>query len=132
MIVVDASVAVSALLNDGRARQMLSENRLAAPHLVDAEVIQTLRKLLGRGSMAAEAAEQAVQRWSELGIERFPLPGLIARIWAHAGQCVRLRRCLRRPRRSPGLPPAHRRCPTSRRPRPQLPHHRSSQLNSLG
>ena len=82
MIVVDASVAVSALLNDGRARQMLSENRLAAPHLVDAEVIQTLRKLLGRGSMAAEAAEQAVQRWSELGIERFPLPGLIARIWA--------------------------------------------------
>ena len=82
MIVVDASVAVSALLNDGRARQMLSENRLVAPHLVDAEVIQTLRKLLGRGSMTAEAAEKAVQRWSNLGIERFPLPGLIARIWA--------------------------------------------------
>ena len=49
MIVVDASAAVSALLNDGGARQTVSENRLVAPHLVDAEVIQTLRKLLIRG-----------------------------------------------------------------------------------
>ena len=82
MIVVDASAAVSALLKDGDARQMLSENRLAAPHLVDVEVIQTLRKLLFRGSMALEDAERAVHRWTRLGVERFPLVGLVARIWA--------------------------------------------------
>ena len=82
MIVVDASAAVSALLSDGDARRMLSESRLAAPHLVDAEVVQTLRKLLIRGSLTTREAERAVQRWSRLGVERFPLVGLVARMWA--------------------------------------------------
>ncbi len=82
MIVVDASAAVSALLKDSDARQMLSENRLAAPHLVDAEVVQTLRKLLLRGTMTLDDAERAVHRWTRLGVERFPLVGLVARIWA--------------------------------------------------
>lgn len=82
MIVVDASAAVSALLKDGDARQILSENRLVAPHLVDAEVVQTLRKLLLRGSMTFDDAERAVHRWTRLGVERFPVVGLVARIWA--------------------------------------------------
>lgn len=82
MIVVDASVGVSALLGDGDARRTLSENRLASPHLVDAEVVQTLRKLLIRGSMTTKEAERAVQQWSRLGVERFPLVGLVPRIWA--------------------------------------------------
>lgn len=82
MIVVDASAAVSALLSDGDARRMVSESRLAAPHLVDAEVVQTLRKLLIRGSLTAQEAERAVRGWSRLGVERFPLVGLVARIWA--------------------------------------------------
>lgn len=82
MIVVDASVMVSALLNDGGARQTLGNSRLAAPHLVDAEVLQSLRKLLSRGAITAGDAELAIERWSRLGIERFPLPGLIPRIWA--------------------------------------------------
>ena len=79
---VDASAAVSALLQNGDARQMLTENRLAAPHLVDAEVVQTLRRLTLRGLMAADDAEQAVHRWTRLGIERFPLVGLATRMWA--------------------------------------------------
>ena len=82
MIVVDASVAVSGLLNDGDARQMLGENALAAPHLVDAEVLHTLRRLLSRGQMSAEEAGRAVQRWRLLGVQRFPLVGLVPRIWA--------------------------------------------------
>ncbi|WP_420432333.1 type II toxin-antitoxin system VapC family toxin [Candidatus Poriferisocius sp.] len=82
MIVVDASAAVSALLSDGDGRRMVSESRLAAPHLVDAEVVQTLRKLLIRGSLTTREAERAVQRWSRLGVERFPLVGLVARMWA--------------------------------------------------
>lgn len=82
MIVVDASAAVSALLNDGGARRTLSGNRLVAPHLVDAEVIQTLRKLLIRGSISADDAELFVHGWTRLGVERFPLLGLVPRIWA--------------------------------------------------
>lgn len=82
MIVVDASVAVSALLNDGDARRMLSENTLAAPHLVDAEVLHTLRRLLSRGQLTLEGAEQSIQRLARLGLQRFPLVGLIPRIWA--------------------------------------------------
>lgn len=81
MIVVDASAAVAALLKRGDARQMLVENRLAAPHLVDAEVVQTLRKLVLRGQLALDDAEQAVDRWAELGIKRFPIVGLVSRIW---------------------------------------------------
>ncbi|MCY3850171.1 MAG: type II toxin-antitoxin system VapC family toxin [Acidimicrobiaceae bacterium] len=82
MIVVDASAAVSALLHDGDARQQLAGNRLAAPHLVDAEVLQTMRKLLHRGAMTPNDAEQAIHRWTRLGVERFPTTGLSARIWS--------------------------------------------------
>lgn len=82
MIVVDASAAVAALLNDGTARLQLSENRLAAPHLVDAEVLQTLRKLVHRGAMTSNDAEQAIHRWTRLGVERFPTTGLSTRIWS--------------------------------------------------
>lgn len=82
MIVVDASVAVSALLNDGDARRMLGENALGAPHLVDAEVLHTLRRLLNRGQLTAENAELVVHRWRLLGVQHFPLLGLVPRIWA--------------------------------------------------
>ena len=80
MIVVDASAAVAALLNDGDARRMLGEDALAAPHLVDAEVLHTLRRLLSRGQMSPEQAEQAVNRWRLIGVQRFPLVGLVPRI----------------------------------------------------
>ncbi|MXW60584.1 MAG: type II toxin-antitoxin system VapC family toxin [Acidimicrobiaceae bacterium] len=82
MIVVDASAAVAALLHDGDARLQLSENRLAAPHLVDAEVLQTMRKLLHRGTMTSHDAEQAIHLWTRLGVERFPITGLSTRIWS--------------------------------------------------
>ena len=82
MIVVDTSAAVSALLSDGEARRTLSDSRLAAPHLVDAEVLQTLRKLLIRGLMTNNEAGQAMRQWSRLGVERFPLLGLVPRMWA--------------------------------------------------
>jgi len=39
VIVVDASAAVSVLLNAGPARAAMAQQRLNAPHLVDAEVL---------------------------------------------------------------------------------------------
>lgn len=81
-MVVDASAAVSALLHDGNARLQLVENQLAAPHLIDAEVLQTLRKLLHREVLTSTDAERAVQRWTRLGVDRYPTTGLSNRIWS--------------------------------------------------
>lgn len=54
MIVVDASVLVTALADDGpdgeRARVRLAGERLAAPHLIDVEVVSAWRRLAGGGS----------------------------------------------------------------------------------
>lgn len=44
MIVVDASAALSGLLNDGAARRALASERLHAPHLVDSQIASGLRR----------------------------------------------------------------------------------------
>ncbi len=81
MIVVDASVAVLGLLNDGVSRAQLSTEALAAPHLVDSEVAHTLRSKVLRGDIAADDGERALDRWARLGIDRFPVTGLLVRVW---------------------------------------------------
>ena len=82
MIVVDASAAVGALLHDGEARRYLSTERLAAPHLVDAEVLQTMRRLVARGAVDAQAADGAVRQWGQLGVRRVEVHWLTERVWA--------------------------------------------------
>ena len=82
MIVVDASAAVRALLHDGEARRYLSTERLAAPHLVDAEVLQAMRRLVARGTVASQIADGAVRQWSRLGVRRLAVHWLSERIWA--------------------------------------------------
>ena len=82
MIVVDASAAVLALLGNDDARRSLSTNRLAAPHLVDTEVLHTMRKLLTRGSLSVNDAERSVGRWTRIEVQRFPMLWLTPRIWA--------------------------------------------------
>ena len=82
MIVVDASAAVLALLDKGDARLHLSRDRLAAPHLADAEVIQTIGRLVARGSLDSGAAKRSVLRWVRLDVQRFPIVGFAPRIWA--------------------------------------------------
>lgn len=82
MIVVDASAAVRALVHDGEARRYMSAESLVAPHLVDAEVIQTLRRLVTRGSVSEADASRAVRQWSRLGLTRLAVDGLTHRIWS--------------------------------------------------
>ena len=82
MIVVDASAAVLALVNDGEARAQLTTEALAAPHLVDAEVAHALRSQAQRGAIAAADGERALDRWARLGVERFAVTGLLHRVWA--------------------------------------------------
>lgn len=82
MVVVDASAAVRALLHDDEARRYLSTERLVAPHLVDAEVLQTMRRLVARGAVTPRIADGAVRQWVQLGVRRLGVHWLSQRIWA--------------------------------------------------
>jgi predicted nucleic acid-binding protein len=81
VIVLDASAAVLALLNDGDARRSLARNAVAVPHVVDAEVAHALRGQVLRGSIGATDARSALARWARLGLRRFGIVALLPRIW---------------------------------------------------
>ena len=85
MLVVDASVLVVALADDGadgdRARQRLKGEELAAPELVDLEVASVLRKQLTVGSLDARRAQLSLADLADLAIHRAPHLPLLARCW---------------------------------------------------
>lgn len=81
MIVVDASVAVLGLLNDGEARSQLATDSLASPHLVDSEVAHAVRAKVLRGEVDPPDGQRAIRTWARLGIQRFPVVGLLDRVW---------------------------------------------------
>jgi predicted nucleic acid-binding protein len=81
VIVVDASAAVSALLNDGQARRLLAAESVHAPHLVDAEVVSVLRRQVASGLLASGEARRALNVWSRLGLIRYAASPLLERVW---------------------------------------------------
>lgn len=86
MIVVDASVVVTALADDGRdgdrARQRLRhEPLLVAPHLIDVEVASAWRRLAMAGMLDERRAALAFADLLAVRIERVPHTSLLARCW---------------------------------------------------
>ncbi|WP_197383221.1 type II toxin-antitoxin system VapC family toxin [Mycolicibacterium mengxianglii] len=81
MIVLDASAAVSALLNDGQARRCLADEPIHAPHLVDVEVVSALRRQAGAGRLAERHARQALSAWKRIGLIRYATTPLVERMW---------------------------------------------------
>lgn len=81
MIVLDASAAVLALLNDGDARRSLASQTIAVSHLADSEVAHALRAQVLRGRVGADDAGAALARWGRLGLRRYAVSGLLPRIW---------------------------------------------------
>jgi predicted nucleic acid-binding protein len=81
VIVVDASAALSALLNDGPARRSLSSEQLHAPHLIDSEVASGLRRRVGRQQLSAAAGWAALNVVQRLGLTRYPTFPLLERVW---------------------------------------------------
>lgn len=85
MIVVDASVIVTALADDGddgdRVRARLRGERLAAPHLVDIEVASAWRRLAAGGDLDERRAQLALDDLQALRIDRVPHRPLLARCW---------------------------------------------------
>ena len=89
MLVVDASVLVVALADDGRdgdhARDRLRGEVLAAPELVDLEVVSVLRRQLAAGSLDARRAQLALADLVDLPLQRAPHVALLPRIWELRG-----------------------------------------------
>lgn len=82
MIVLDASAAVSALLNDGDARRLMASESLHAPHLIDVEVLSALRRQTPAGELSDEDATELLDVWRRLGATRYAAGPLLPRAWA--------------------------------------------------
>lgn len=78
---VDASAALSGLLNDGPARQTLADQQIHVPHLVDAEIANALRSRVAARAMNARDAWTVLDTWRRLGMTRYPTFALLDRIW---------------------------------------------------
>lgn len=85
MIVVDASVLVNVLGDDGedgrRARDRLAEESLAAPELIDLEVAAVFRKFCAAQRFDVQRASQALSDLRDLRMDRVPHRQLISRCW---------------------------------------------------
>ncbi|MGB3485883.1 MAG: type II toxin-antitoxin system VapC family toxin [Mycobacterium sp.] len=81
MIVLDASAAVAALLNDGAARRTVAGETINAPHLIDAEVVSALRRQVAAGQIADTHARQGLDVWRQLGLLRYDAVPLLDRVW---------------------------------------------------
>ncbi|MGK2857536.1 MAG: type II toxin-antitoxin system VapC family toxin [Thermoanaerobaculia bacterium] len=86
MIVVDASVVCEGLFGSrlsSSAREVLFDRgeSLHAPHLIDLEVAQVVRRYNLKGSMSDQRAAQAIDDFLALPIERFAHEVFLRRIW---------------------------------------------------
>jgi len=86
VIVLDASAAIDWLLQTTAGRRI--ENRiysrgesLHAPHLLDLEVAQVLRRLVRETAVTAQRADQAIQDLLSLRVARYPHFVFLPQIW---------------------------------------------------
>jgi predicted nucleic acid-binding protein len=86
VIVVDASAVIDWLLQTAAGQQI--ENRiysrgesLHAPHLLDLEVAQVLRRLVREAAISAQRADQALHDLLDLRVTRYPHFVFLPHIW---------------------------------------------------
>lgn len=85
MIVVDASVIVTALADDGpdgdKARLRLRGERLTAPQVIDLEVISAWRRMAAAGDIDERRADLAIADLQALRLDRARHEPLLRRCW---------------------------------------------------
>lgn len=85
MLVVDASILVVALADDGvdgdAARARLRGERLAAPELIDLEVGSVLRRQAAAGHVDNRRATLALQDLAAMPVQRASHRALLSRCW---------------------------------------------------
>ena len=85
-MVLDASGAIEFLLNTAAGKRLAA--RLAdeaedvhAPHLIDMEIAQVLRRYALHGTLEAGMGALALDRWRSLDVERYPHEPFLGRVW---------------------------------------------------
>jgi predicted nucleic acid-binding protein len=86
MIVVDASAVLEALLRTPAAKAVekwLFDPRqtMHAPHLLDIEVAQVIRRYSAKGEIDSERGRAALADLADLPLHRYPHDFLLPRIW---------------------------------------------------
>ena len=86
MIVVDASAALELLLRPATHERLVERllgtgELLVAPHLLDLEVVQVLRRFAASGELSEQRAGEALEDWSMLRITRYPHETCLRRVW---------------------------------------------------
>ena len=87
--VVDASVVVAALVDDGPvgrwAEELVASTPLAAPHLMPVEAANILRRAALAGDLSDDIASLAHADLLSISVELFPYDLLADRIWELPG-----------------------------------------------
>jgi predicted nucleic acid-binding protein len=86
LIVLDASALLELLLvtdKGGEVAERIAapEETLHAPHLIDLEVAQVLRRYVARRQLDEARASQALEDLGDLDLNRYPHDVLLDRIW---------------------------------------------------
>jgi predicted nucleic acid-binding protein len=92
VIVLDASVVLEFLLGTTAgarvARQITGGASLHAPHLLDLEVTQVLRRYVRTRDVTPGRATDALDDLLELPLARYPHEPLLGRIWELRDRCT--------------------------------------------
>jgi predicted nucleic acid-binding protein len=93
VIVLDASAAVELLLWSAAGKRVAARisdttETLHAPHLLDVEVTQVLRRAERTGLVTAQRAYEALLMLTELDVERHDHGPLLERAWQLRGNCT--------------------------------------------
>lgn len=86
MIVVDASALLEVLLRTEAAeavetRLFVSGETLHAPHLLDVEVAQVVRRYAAAGEIDSEQGRAALDDLADFPLRRYPHDFLLPRVW---------------------------------------------------
>jgi len=86
VIVLDASAAIELLLQSPAGvkieRRIFSRSEtLHAPHLLDVEVAQVLRRFVRDKMITAQRGQEALEDLGDLPLNRYPHDFLIPRVW---------------------------------------------------
>lgn len=86
MIVLDSSAILEILLQTAAGapvaeRLLTSDASLHAPHLLDVEVAQVLRRFVAQGQVKEARASQALGALADFPVERYSQTILLPRIW---------------------------------------------------
>ena len=87
MIIVDASALLEVLLQTPAAqavedRLFAPGETLHAPHLLDVEVAQVIRRYVAQGDLDAQTGEAVLIDLADWPLRRYPHDVLLPRIWA--------------------------------------------------